>query len=70
MSGERDEIPGADAGVLLGIAAYADRVLVDTDGMWPPHARATACREGLRHVAAECRREAAATTTEEIACPR
>lgn len=60
-----DTVPGVDQGILLGLASYAERVLVETDGMWPPHARATACRTGLRRIAAECRREASATTTDE-----
>ncbi len=53
------------------IAAYADRVITETTGMWPPAARATACHEGLRLIAAELRRgSAAGTTEEEIPCPR
>lgn len=62
------DVPGEDQGVLLVLAAYAERVLVQTDGMWPPHARATEARKGLRTIAAECRREASAATTKETAC--
>jgi hypothetical protein len=64
------DVPPVDT-ALQAIAAYAESVLVATDGMWPPAARATACREGLLNIAAECRRESAATTTdEETTCPR
>jgi hypothetical protein len=42
--------------VLLAVAMYAENVLEVTDGQWPSAARASACREGLRNVAAECRR--------------
>jgi hypothetical protein len=62
------DTPGVDHGFLLGLAAYAERVIVATDGMWPPHARATAARQGLREIASECRREASATTDQETAC--
>jgi hypothetical protein len=41
----------------LAIAAYADRVVAETDGTWPPFVRASQCREALRHIARECRRE-------------
>jgi hypothetical protein len=52
---------------LLGVAEYAARVLTETDGMWPPAARATACREGLQHIEAECRRvHVAVTAIEEV----
>ncbi len=51
--------------VAAAIALYADRVITETTGMWPPAARATACHEGLRLIAAECRRGSAAGTTEE-----
>jgi hypothetical protein len=47
---------------LLGVAVYAARVLTDTDGLWPPAARATACRRGLEHIEGECRRVHAAVT--------
>ncbi len=47
---------------LLGVAAYAARVLRDTDGMWPPAARATECRRGLEHIEAECTRVHSAVT--------
>lgn len=41
---------------LYGVAVYAARVLTETDGLWPPAARATECRTGLQHIEAECRR--------------
>lgn len=50
---------------LLGVAVYAARVLKETDGTWPPAARATACRHGLENIEAECRRVHAAITTDE-----
>ncbi len=56
--------PGPPACAAAAIAAYADRV-TETTGMWPPVARATACHEGLRLIAAELRRGPAAGTTEE-----
>ncbi len=59
------DVPGSDQGVLLELAAYADQVLVATDEMWPPMIRASVCREGLRTIAAVCRREASAITTKE-----
>ncbi len=51
----------------LGVAEYAARVLTETDGMWPPAARATACRDGLQHIEAECRSAHAAVTAIEEA---
>jgi hypothetical protein len=59
----REQFPPVDS-TLQAIAAYAESALVATDGMWPPHARATACRTALWNIAAECRRGASATTTE------
>lgn len=50
---------------LLGVAVYAARILKETDGMWPPAARAAACRQGLENIEAECRRVHAAITTDE-----
>lgn len=50
---------------LVGLAAYARRVLEGTDGLWPPAARATECRRALENIEAECRRAHAAATTEE-----
>jgi hypothetical protein len=52
---------------LLAVAAYAARTLHDTDGMWPPAARATQCRRALEHIQAECRQaHAAATANDEV----
>jgi hypothetical protein len=53
------------AETLLGVAAFAARVLTETDGMWPPAARAAECRRGLQHIEAECRRVHAAVTANE-----
>lgn len=50
---------------LLGLAAYAARVVDGTDGLWPPAARATERGRALQHIEAECRRVHAAVTTDE-----
>lgn len=53
------------------IAAYADRVVAETDGTWPPFVRASQCREALRHISRECRRNAAAhPTNQETSWPQ
>jgi hypothetical protein len=49
---------------LIAMAEYAARVRKETDGFWPPAARATALWRGLEHIEAECRRAHAAVTTE------
>lgn len=50
---------------LLGLAAYAARVVDTTDGIWPPAVRATERGRALQHIEAECRRVHAAVTTDE-----
>lgn len=50
---------------LIGVAAFAARVLSETDGQWPPAARAAETRRGLQHIEAECRRVYAAVTSNE-----
>lgn len=52
---------------LIGVATFAARVLTETDGLWPPAARAAETRRGLQHIEAECRRVHAATTSHEEA---
>lgn len=50
---------------LLGVAAFSARVLSDTDGMWPPAARAAECRRALALIEAECRSVHAVVTANE-----
>ncbi len=50
---------------LLAIADYAESVLTATAGAWPPLLRESTCREALRNIVDECRRESATTPTEE-----
>lgn len=58
-------VEGIDAAraTLLAVAAHAARVLLETDGMWPPAARASACRRALEQIEAECRRVHAAASS-------